>query len=64
MRYLVEKQVYAYAHHKVATSCWLQIWLFTNIRAPNIVPQVVGLPYNEDPNKVLLMSEPPPICTA
>ena len=28
---------------------------------PNMDPQIVGLPYSKDPNKVPLMSETPPM---
>ena len=32
---------------------------FTEIRDPKIDPQIVGFPYNKDPNKVPLISETP-----
>ena len=39
-------------------------WEFTKLRDPNIDLQIVGFPYNENPNKVPLMSETPKLGVA
>ena len=38
---------------------WDSNWGFTIIRDPAINPQIVGFPYNKDPNRVPLLSKTP-----